>query len=502
MRLPYAAGPDEGDVAVRVEVGQRRELAQRGRVPALDPGEVEALEGLGLAPGQPAQPQQRLDGGEPPLLRKVGEGGCHGGHLPVAEVEVRGEGRELLRPDGDPEPRRGVARELVGARPRARHHSALPKSNLSKPGFVLGGAICSTTVPTGWVGSSSGCAGDVSHCPSHQLSAPVPTAWATSSRERSSLYMCTTRPSTVHPALAADVPVGHAVAVPLEAHEAVEGDLPARAQVPLDLGRDLERPGVRRARRLVLAHRDACRRAPPAASLLGAPEGGLPVEGVKVGKGPSREEVPLHEADEPLHLALRIGVARPAQPGAEADDAHELGVVGLPDGPAVGIAADDHALHVVGEHGRGHARRRERVQHPDEEVLLARVREELDVGAPAMVADHGEAGDPRPLPARALDRDEAPVHLVGLSGRRPEALAAAALRGRLPPLRGHEVPVRGDIGLHRGEAAGVALAEQPLEYHLRVGDALPQEVVHQAGVAGEHARRGPPPRPSPGAPRL
>lgn len=47
MRLPYAAGPDEGDVAVRVEVGQRRELAQRGRVPALDPGEVEALEGLG-----------------------------------------------------------------------------------------------------------------------------------------------------------------------------------------------------------------------------------------------------------------------------------------------------------------------------------------------------------------------------------------------------------------------------------------------------------------------
>lgn len=71
MRLPYAAGPDEGDVAVRVEVGQRRELAQRGRVPALDPGswildpgEAETLEGLGLAPGQPAQPQQRLDGGE------------------------------------------------------------------------------------------------------------------------------------------------------------------------------------------------------------------------------------------------------------------------------------------------------------------------------------------------------------------------------------------------------------------------------------------------------
>lgn len=133
------------------------------------------------------------------------------------------------------------------------------------------------------------------------------------------------------------------------------------------------------------------------------------------------------------------------------------------------------------------------MQHPDEEVLLARVREELDVGAPVMVANHGEAGDPRPLAAGALDRDEAPVHLVCLPGRRPEALPAAALRGRLPPLRGHKVPVRRDVGLHRGEAAGVALAEQPLEYHLRVGDALPQEIVHQAGVPGEHARRGPPP---------
>lgn len=48
-----------------------------------------------------------------------------------------------------------------------------------------------------------------------------------------------------------------------------------------------------------------------------------------------------------------------------------------------------------------------------------------------------------------------------------------------------------DVGLRRGEAAGVVLAEQPLEYHLRVGDAL-SEVVHQAGVPVEHARRGPP----------
>ena len=53
--------------------------------------------------------------------------------------------------------------------------------------------------------------------------------------------------------------------------------------------------------------------------------------------------------------------------------------------------------------------------------------------------------------------------------------------------------MRRDVGLHRGEAAGVALAEQPLEFHLRVGDALSQGVVQRAGVPGEHARCGPPP---------
>lgn len=34
----------------------------------------------------------------------------------------------------------------------------------------------------------------------------------------------------------------------------------------------------------------------------------------------------------------------------------------------------------------------------------------------------------------------------------------------------------------------VALLEQALEYHLRVGDALAQEVVDQAGMSGEDGR--------------
>ena len=74
---------------------------------------------------------------------------------------------------------------------------------------------------------------------------------------------------------------------------------------------------------------------------------------------------------------------------------------------------------------------------------------------------------------KMLDRDESPVHVVGLSGCRPEALPAVALRDRFPLLRRHEVPARRDAELRRGGPAGVALVEQPLEYRLRVRSMQP-----------------------------
>lgn len=48
------------------------------------------------------------------------------------------------------------------------------------------------------------------------------------------------------------------------------------------------------------------------------------------------------------------------------------------------------------------------------------------------------------------------------------------------------------IDLHAGEAALVPLAQQLLEDHRRVGDALPEQVVDESGVAGEHGGLGPP----------
>lgn len=43
----------------------------------------------------------------------------------------------------------------------------------------------------------------------------------------------------------------------------------------------------------------------------------------------------------------------------------------------------------------------------------------------------------------------------------------------------------GDVDLHACEAAPIALAAQPLVDYLRVGDTLPEQVVHRARVSRE-----------------
>lgn len=66
-----------------------------------------------------------------------------------------------------------------------------------------------------------------------------------------------------------------------------------------------------------------------------------------------RQAVALHETDEPLDLPLRVRVPRPVQPRLEPDARHERGVLGVSDGPAVGVVPVDHAGHVVREHPLG-----------------------------------------------------------------------------------------------------------------------------------------------------
>lgn len=95
-----------------------------------------------------------------------------------------------------------------------------------------------------------------------------------------------------------------------------------------------------------------------------------------------------------------------------------------------------------------------------------------------------EARHPGRLSGCALDVDEAPVHLIGLSGPRVEPLAAAALRvggGELALCR-HQVGVRGDVVLDGGLASLVTLARDALEYDLRVGDVLGQHRHPRLGL--------------------
>lgn len=295
-------------------------------------------------------------------------------------------------------------------------------------------------------------------------------------------------PLAAHAALAPLVPPRHAEPAPLVADEAVEGYLPPRAQVELDVGDAFKPVAGGKARLPVLSGRRACRSTAPPAGLGGAPRERLLVEAGYVGEIPAGQEVLLHEADQPLHLALRVGVARLAEPRLEADAAHEGVVVGLPDGAPVSVPPGDDAPHVVGEHVGGNPHEHEGVDHPYEEVLLSRVREELDVGGTAVVAHHREAGDAVALAPPSLHVHEAPVHLECLAGLRPVALPAAPLGRHGPSCGRGQVLVGLDVDLHRGEATLVSLGPEPLEDHLGVGDALSEQVVHDAGEAREHGR--------------
>lgn len=293
-----------------------------------------------------------------------------------------------------------------------------------------------------------------------------------------------------HAAVAPLVPARDAEPAPLEAHESVEADLAPRAQVEGDLAVEDGGFASRQAPVAVGIRRNQVE-GPPVFRRLGrAPCQRLGVELRDVLERPACEEVALDELHEPLHLALREGVARLAQPGLEAHALHERGVVGLPYGPSLGIAARDDALHVVGEHVVGDAHHHEGVDHADEQALLPGVGEELDVEGAAVVADHREAGDLVLVSQPVHDVGEAPVHLVGLARLGLEAVPPASLRGGQPSLGGDQRLVRPDVVLHGGDAARVPVLAQPVEAHRGVRDTAPQQLVEPVGVAVEDGARG------------
>ena len=226
----------------------------------------------------------------------------------------------------------------------------------------------------------------------------------------------------------------------------------------------------------MLLQRNAVHRLAVARPLGGAPLEDCGVELRHVVERAARREVLLDEANKALDLAFRERVAGLAELRPEADARHERRVVGLPHGPALAVAVQDHALHVVGQHELRHAHQHECVDHADEQALLPRVREELHVERPAVVAHHREAGHSVLVAEPVHDLHEAPVHLIALA--RPGMVAAPAVALRLRrelALRRHEVLVVCDVALHGGQAALVAFPAYSVEVDRRVRHPLSQQ---------------------------
>lgn len=121
--------------------------------------EVEAGEGFGGLLRQPAELEQRLDHLVVTLVRQIGEHGVERRELAASHAVAHGQLGQLLRGYRHSERRRPGAHAIVDGRGifRVAHGYSLPsKSNLSNPGFPLGGSSRAMTVVTGAVGSSTG----------------------------------------------------------------------------------------------------------------------------------------------------------------------------------------------------------------------------------------------------------------------------------------------------------------------------------------------------------
>ena len=79
--------------------------------------------------------------------------------------------------------------------------------------------------------------------------------------------------------------------------------------------------------------------------------------------------------------------------------------------------------------------------------------------------------------------DEAPIHLERLSRLRFVAPAPIPLRLHKVPCSGHQVPVSGDVHLHRSGTAGEAYSLKPFQADRRVRDAALEQLVEGVGIA-------------------
>ena len=125
------------------------------------------------------------------------------------------------------------------------------------------------------------------------------------------------------------------------------------------------------------------------------------------------------------------------------------------------------------------------MDHPNKQVFLPGVGEELNIPLAAMVTDHGKTGNAVGLSILIQNIRESPVHLVGFTGLCDVLTATIPLRRNQLVFGRNKVFVGGDILFYNGRPSFKASLLQTLQYDRGILDALAQQAVQQASITAE-----------------
>ncbi len=117
------------------------------------------------------------------------------------------------------------------------------------------------------------------------------------------------------------------------------------------------------------------------------------------------------------------------------------------------------------------------MDHPNKQVFLPGIGEELNIPLSAMVANHSKAGNPVGLPIVIQNISESPIHLVSFTGLCDVPEATVSLRRNQLALGWNKVFVGGDILFYNGCPAFKTGLSQTLQHYRGVLDSLAQQTA-------------------------
>ena len=117
------------------------------------------------------------------------------------------------------------------------------------------------------------------------------------------------------------------------------------------------------------------------------------------------------------------------------------------------------------------------MDHPNKQVFLPGIGEELNMPLSAMVANHSKAGNAVGPTIVIQNIRESPVRLVGFTGLCDVPASTISLRRNQLAFGWNQVFVRGDILFYNGCSSFEASLLQTLQYDRGILDTLAQQAV-------------------------